>query len=220
MSSCSSCTKTIRAPAARPSSSSTASTTLPANKPRSAHCCASCRSTTDTGWRLYRARFADRPPARLSPAVRAAIEEPNRRLHMRLLSRASVQAIVGRANLSRSPNPSQIEAIFSLCGGHPLALGYVINQLRHRVGEDIDVVLSDIEPFQDHIDVQYASHWHQVEANRDLTRLLALLARVRGAIEIRWVETWQILDSAVRAASSLQTLLPNRGRHALVFFSQ
>lgn len=126
----------------------------------------------------------------LSPAVRAAIEEPTRRLHMRLLSRTSVQAIVGRANLSPSPKPNQTEAILSLCGGHPLALGYVINQLRHRIGEDIDVVLSDIEPFKDHIDVQYVSHWLQVEANRDLARLLALLARVRGAIEIRWVETW------------------------------
>lgn len=126
----------------------------------------------------------------LPPAVRAAIEEPNRRVHMRLLSRASVQSIVGRANLSPPPNPSQTEAIFALCGGHPLALGYVINQLRHRVNEDIDDVLSDVEPFRDHIDVQYISHWHQVETNRDLTRLLALLVRVRGAIEIRWVETW------------------------------
>jgi hypothetical protein len=126
----------------------------------------------------------------LPASVRAAIEEPSRRVQMRPLPRASVQSIVGRAGLSPPPDGTQTEVIFALCGGHPLALGYVINQLRNRTGEDVDVVLSDIEPFQDHIDVQYVSHWHQIEGNRELTRLLALLARVRGAIEIRWVETW------------------------------
>jgi len=126
----------------------------------------------------------------LPPAVRAAIEEPGRRVQMRLLPRAAVQSIVGRAGLSPTPEPSQVEAIFGLSVGHPLALGYVINQLRHRAGENVDVILSGIEPFQDHIDVQYVSHWHQIEGNRELTRLLALLARVRGCIDIRWVEAW------------------------------
>jgi hypothetical protein len=131
----------------------------------------------------------------LPSAVRAAITSPVRRLQMRLLSPASVQSIVRRAGLETVPDGQQVSRIYELSGGHPLALGYIVNQLRTHTVADVDQILSEVEPYETHIDVQYVSHWHQVEANRELVHLLALLARIRGAIDMRWVEQWANADA-------------------------
>jgi hypothetical protein len=131
----------------------------------------------------------------LPSAVRAAIEDPTRRIQMRLLLPAAVQSIVNRAGFDPAPTGEQIERLLELSGGHPLALGYIINRLRMRSTPDIDDVLSQIEPYVNHIDAQYVTHWHQVEGDRKLVHLLALLARVRGAIDIRWVEEWANNDA-------------------------
>jgi hypothetical protein len=124
-----------------------------------------------------------------------AIDEPLRRIQMRLLSRGSVQSIVDRAALTPQPNTEQVNRIVELSDGHPLALGYVINQLRTGGEVDIDTTLSEIKPYRDHIDVQYVSHWRQVEDDRELVQLLALLARIRGGIDIRWVDEWANKDA-------------------------
>jgi hypothetical protein len=131
----------------------------------------------------------------LPASVRAAIEEPPRRIEMRLLSPAAVNSIVNRAGFTQTPNGEQIGRIFELSGGHPLALGYIMNQLRMRANADFNQALAEIEPYQNHIDIQYVSHWYQVEGDRELVHLLALLARNRGAIDMKWVERWGNTDA-------------------------
>jgi hypothetical protein len=131
----------------------------------------------------------------LPTPVRVTIDEPSRCIQMRLLSPVAVQSIVDRTALTPSPSAEQVGRIFELSNGHPLALGYVINQLRIGSEVDVDTTLSKIEPYRDHIDVQYVSHWRQVEDDRALVHLLALLARIRGGIDIRWVEEWANKDA-------------------------
>lgn len=133
--------------------------------------------------------------AEIPPTVRVAIEEQSRRIQMRLLSRIAARLIVDRSDLPTTPTGEHVARIFELSSGHPLALGYVINQLRIYGDGDVDRTLANIEPYRNHIDVQYVSHWQQVEEDRELVHLLALLARIRGAIELHWVEQWADKDA-------------------------
>ncbi len=131
----------------------------------------------------------------LPTPVRVAIDEPSRRIQMRLLSPVAARSIVDRAALTPRPSAEQVGRIVELSDGHPLALGYVINQLRIGSEVDVDTTLSKIEPYRDHVDVQYVSHWRQVEDDRELVHLLALLARIRGGVDIRWVDEWANKDA-------------------------
>lgn len=129
------------------------------------------------------------------------IQVPSRRVEMRRLSRAAVIAIIGEARLDPVPDPDETERIVALSDGHPLALAYIVNRIRGAAGNPISEILAGIEPFRDRIDAQYLAHWREVENDRSLLRLLAKLARVRGAIDLTWVEAWADPDALYRLHS-------------------
>lgn len=129
------------------------------------------------------------------------IQEPERRLQMRRLSRESVVAVVAGARLAPAPDADETERVFVLSDGHPLALAYILNKLRSARGAPTAEVLADVEPFHERIDAQYIAHWRQVEGDRSLVRLLAKLARVRGTVDLSWVEKWADLDALYRLHS-------------------
>jgi hypothetical protein len=127
----------------------------------------------------------------ISPRIRDQLDEPGRRTTIRPLERRDVLAIVeAAADLTPAPMPAERERIFDLCQGHPLALNYIINRLRHAPGTAVTATLDLVEPFTEGIDRQYATLWATVEDDVELVRLLALLARARGPVRLEWARRW------------------------------
>lgn len=127
----------------------------------------------------------------VSLRIRSQLDEPGRRIGMRPLERRDVVDIVEAATeLAPAPTPAERDRIFDLSGGHPLALNYIVNRLRHAQGEAVARTLDTVEPFRDGIDRQYDTLWGTVEDDVDLARLLALLARARGPVRIDWLRRW------------------------------
>ena len=127
----------------------------------------------------------------ISPRIREQLDELGRRLTMRPLERQDVLDIVeSAADLAPAPTHAERERIFELSAGHPLALNYIINRLRHASGVAVTTTLDAVEPFREGIDRQYATIWGTAENDIDLARLLALLARVRGPVRLDWLRRW------------------------------
>ncbi|MEO6192219.1 MAG: AAA family ATPase [Thermoanaerobaculia bacterium] len=122
--------------------------------------------------------------------VRGQIQQPERQLRLQPLSREAVFGILSEANLSPALTALEEEEIFSLSAGHPLALSYIINRLRQSSGASVAEVLTGVQPFYERIDDQYLAHWQQVADDFELVHLLALLVRIRGAIDLNWVQRW------------------------------
>lgn len=139
----------------------------------------------------------DRLPG-LAAAVRDQLDQLGRRLTMQPLAREDVLAIVRETKLEPVPTVDEQDRVFALTAGHPLALNYVLNRLRGSDGRPVAEVLDQVAPFRDRIDVQYVAHWQQVESDFGLVRLLALLARLRGAIRIRSIELWAPREAVYR----------------------
>lgn len=140
----------------------------------------------------------------ISPRIREHLDQQGRRIAMRLLERSDVLEIVEAASdLDPVPSAAERERIHDLSGGHPLALSYIINRLRHARGEVVADTLDAVEPFSEGIDRQYATLWGIVEDDAELSRLLALLARARGPVRLEWVRRW----AARQALHALTTRL-------------
>jgi hypothetical protein len=126
----------------------------------------------------------------VSARIREQLDELGRRITMRPLERQDVLDIVERADLAPAPTQAERERIFGLSAGHPLALNYIINRLRHVPSATVADTLDAVEPFGEGIDRQYATIWGTTEDDVDLARLLALLARARGPVRPDWLQRW------------------------------
>lgn len=127
----------------------------------------------------------------ISQRIRAQLDEQGRRISMRPLERREVLGIVEEtASLIPAPTQAERERIYDLSDGHPLALSYIINRLRHSSGTAVAETLEAVEPYQEAIDRQYSTIWGIAEGDVDLARLFALLARVRGPVRLEWLKRW------------------------------
>jgi hypothetical protein len=125
----------------------------------------------------------------LAPAVLSDLQQRERRIEMQPLEREAVLRIVSHTGFSFVPTMADCERIVELAGGHPLALAYLLNHLRQD-GRESARVLADTAPFPGRIDGDYEAHWQQVRRDHELVKLLAMLARVRGGIDLPWIERW------------------------------
>lgn len=129
----------------------------------------------------------------VSSRIRAQLDEPGRRIGIRPLEKRDVIDILEAAtDLEPVPTPAELDRIFDLSGGHPLALNYIVNRLRNARGGEVADTLSAVEPFRDGIDRQYDTLWSTVEDDVDLSRLLALMARARGPVRLAWMRRWAV----------------------------
>ena len=128
----------------------------------------------------------------LSPRIQAHLEEEGRTLTMRPLDRQGVFSVVESAPFKLPLSYEQKEKIRSLSDGHPLALSYLLQKLGVATqAEQIEEILTATNPYQDHIEQDYKVYWESLEEYREIRNLLALLCRLRGAIDpneiIKWV---------------------------------
>lgn len=123
--------------------------------------------------------------------VQQAIRQPDRRIEMQSLSREAVLRLIDKSSLPTELSNEQEGNILGLSEGHPLALMYLLNRLKEAVdANQVDAILETTEPYGKSIEDQYHSYWRQVGADHELSSLFALLARLRGAIDLSWVESW------------------------------
>lgn len=127
----------------------------------------------------------------LPDRIQYAVTDSDRRIIMDLLNRSSVFQIIEKAELPLI-TATQKEKIFDLSGGHPLALSYIINSISDNAHKDGDIsdILNNTEKYGENIEAQYHSYWREIEEEYELKDLLGLLSRLRGYIDIPWINTW------------------------------
>lgn len=127
----------------------------------------------------------------LSPAIKAHLKQNGRTLEMHPLSRAATLSIITAASLPVALASEQEEAVYRLSDGHPLALSYLLQQLRSVADTpSVTAILESANPYQGHIDKTYDVYWQGIDQDESLRELLALLARLRVPFDPRKLEAW------------------------------
>lgn len=127
----------------------------------------------------------------LPSSVQFAIRQPERRIEMGPLSREAVRHITEKADLRHPLSPEQMDRLYELSAGHPLALIYLLQELeRAEDAGAVEHVLLNAPPYRGRIEEQYHGYWRQIDEDDELANLMGLVARVRGVIDLQWIETW------------------------------
>jgi hypothetical protein len=125
----------------------------------------------------------------LPPQVRNSLQNDERRIVIEHLSPADVRAIAEHA--VPALNEEERQKIFELSDGHPLALIYLLKQLKQTEHEDERRKLLQVAiPYQGDIETQYWMHWYGIREDDLLVHTLGLLSRIRGPIPITWMAGW------------------------------
>jgi len=129
------------------------------------------------------------------------IDNEERFIEIDRLEPFDVREIV--SNFVPSLKHEQHKKIYNLSSGHPLVLIYLTKKLiTASTDEEIEELLSDATPYKEDINNYYWSHWEKIKDDDPLTYTLGLLSRVRGAINIEWVQEW-VKNSVARKINSL-----------------
>ena len=127
----------------------------------------------------------------LSGRIKAEVRNQDRWIEMLPLGRHQVHEIIAAANIPSPVTPEQKDRVYALSNGHPLYLNYLINRMRLcEEEEQLEGVLQGSTPYQGDIEGTYHSYWEQFQDDVELQRLLGLLARIRGCIDLSWIRTW------------------------------
>jgi hypothetical protein len=127
----------------------------------------------------------------LPTSVQFAIRQPERRIEMGHLSREAVTRIIEKADLADLLSPEQLNRIYQLSAGHPLALIYLLQELEEVSDEKaVEHVVRNAPPYRGRIEEQYFAHWQQIDEDDELADLLGLVARMRGVVDLQWIESW------------------------------
>ena len=146
-----------------------------------------------------------------------ALKQRERRIEMGRLSPSDVHAIAKEA--VPILNADERQRVFELSGGHPLALIYLLKQLRQtREQEERAQVLEEAVPYEGDIEAQYWAHWRAIEEDDALVHTLGLLARVRGPIPMTWVAGWLEAVTLRKLKRLFITYFDEEGEDRWVFF--
>lgn len=126
----------------------------------------------------------------LNPRIGHQLGQAGRTIRMRPLGRRAVRAAV--SSVVRVPmGEGQLRRVEELTAGHPLALNYLLNRLRDAAAPgDVERALDGIPAYSGHIEEHYAVYWRGVAGAREVRELLALLARLRGPLDLRLAAGW------------------------------
>lgn len=133
---------------------------------------------------LFGTQTTDPLPHRIRHELRG-----DRLVQMGSLTRDEVFAIAHRSGLPSLAARSMLERLYELSAGHPLALVYLLEQLR-SAGTTAEHVLDESIPYRGRIEDQYEAYWESIGDDEALVELLGLIARIRGAIDMDWVSSW------------------------------
>jgi len=81
------------------------------------------------------------------------------------------------------------QRIFELSEGHPLALDYILRRFQNSGSKTVQQILQEVPNYDGDIRNEYEKHWETfVRQDTELKALLGLIARMRRAIDIDWLE--------------------------------
>jgi hypothetical protein len=116
--------------------------------------------------------------------IRAELEERGRKIGMAALARADVFEMLPIA-VPHLAATDLIDQVYTLSGGHPLALNYLLKRLsRAADATEAATVLDGVEAYQGDIEQDYASYWDTLADEADVRELLALISRMRGIVDL------------------------------------
>lgn len=121
--------------------------------------------------------------------IQQAVRGTDRRVEMARLTPADIESIATDAGLALDEDG--LATLHRLSAGHPLALVYLVKRLlAASTDEERRAVLDAAAPYDDDIDRYYESHWERIEGDDELVHALALLARIRGSVDMGWASRW------------------------------
>ncbi len=129
--------------------------------------------------------------ADLSERIRHALDQDGRRIPIGRMDRASARAFVQAAGLPVELSSGQLDGVYDLSDGHPLALGYLVQALRGATDAgQVEAVLSGAEPYRGDIEAQYRTYWQSAGDDAGLAGLLAAVARLRDGADLDLLARW------------------------------
>jgi len=135
----------------------------------------------------------------LSPRIKAHLQECGRTLVMRSLGRRAVFSIIESAPIQLTLEHAQKEKIFLLSEGHPLALNYLLQKIQNcNNSDELDALLNESNPFRGNIEEDYKVYWDSLESDTEVRKLLGLISRIRGPIDLNLISEW--VDEPVLAS--------------------
>ena len=105
-------------------------------------------------------------------------------ISMGRLERREMREIIDQKIPDRDLPETAIEALVTRSAGHPLALNYILNRIANADPSETDTVLSNIPEYADNIEREYEQYWEDLENDDELRKLLALLCRMRGTLDL------------------------------------
>jgi hypothetical protein len=153
----------------------------------------------------------------LPPRVLRSLQSQERRIEIECLTPRDVYSVT--KEVISGLTDSEHKQVFELSNGHPLALIYLLNQLRQVDSvEDRSKLLSETIPYKGDIDEQYWTHWHRIKDDQVLVHTLGLLARVRGAIPLEWIGKWAEKSILQKLQQLFLTYFQKEGENFWAFF--
>ena len=127
------------------------------------------------------------------PGVKTQLNEPGRQLHMRPLTRPEVISMMSLTGLAYELPAMELESVWGLSGGHPLAASYLLQSLlTYSTADAATVFLRGANQYEGHIDRTYTKYWQRIDTAPKLRELLGRLARLRLSFDLpdilRWAE--------------------------------
>lgn len=134
----------------------------------------------------------------LQTATIDSLQEEARRIEIEPLDRTAVHQVVTKAGLRSRLSLEQIDLLYSLSGGHPLDLAYRVKQIADVDDAHVAALIDDSVPYDGQILSRYKEHWRQIVKSDELINLLGFIARLRGSIDLAWIQTWGDNSSILR----------------------
>jgi hypothetical protein len=148
----------------------------------------------------------------VSERIRHALDADGRRIAIERLDRGSVHEIVRRSGLPVQLSSGQMDRVFDLSDGHPLALGYLVQALLDATDEgQVEAVLSDAAYGGD-IEAQYRTYWQAAGSEPALARLLGTVARLRGGADLEQLGRWYGSEAVGKLATFRRYFVEEPGR--------
>ena len=124
-------------------------------------------------------------------SIRTQAQKEQAIVEMPPLSKDELAALIAKRLEVPDPAPDLIEKCYSASQGHPLYLGYILNQLKTLGTDAIDSIAS-VDSFLDDIEDYYRKLLGGDDMNPALLDCLGLLCRVPGKIPLNNLDLWGI----------------------------
>lgn len=135
----------------------------------------------------------------LPQSVRDALTADGRTVDLPPLAASEVRALADTAGPGQWLLPGQRDGLVAASEGHPLALTYLLEELNAIAESEpseeprrllADRLLEDASAYGGDTERRYRGYSQAVGGDTEVWTLLGSVARLRGAVDLRWLGTW------------------------------